>query len=237
MKIVLDTPVWYSSDKLYISNVVETDITLISEPSDITNAKHSEPPSSTAQEQLLNEIAPLLFDQIKSWFSASLSLEKLRKKIVCEMKPLTISSEPRWVSFVWTPKHFSIDAKTFKLMFEVVRMDESKPRIPFTFLDEESASPAPAQVAALPAAASGAPPSVLDEIPYSTEQPIVLRDRPTQEKQTLQQAKLRAAIARLKVEELREKYIRTYGDDDEDEDEEDDDEEGEDDDEESEPKK
>ena len=206
MKITLESPVWYSTDKLYVSNVVETDGTLSSEPTDITNAKLSVAPTATAQDHFLDEIAPLLFSQIKSWFSATLTLEKLRKKMVCEFKDLTIAPEPRWVSFVWVPKHFSIETRLFKLLFSVQRMEDQSPRIPITFLEEE----APA------VATEAAPiPSVLDEIPYSTDPPIALRSTPWQEKQQLQHAKLRAAIARLKVEELRENYIRNYGEEEE----------------------
>jgi hypothetical protein len=48
---------------------------------------------------------------------------------------------------------------------------------------------------------------------------IEMDDKKSTERQRLRQAKLRAAIARLKVEEMRERYIREYGDvDDENED-------------------
>lgn len=222
MKLILNVPTWYSNDKMYVANVKETDITLQSEAVDLSVENHSKPPSDHDINDILLSVVPLLFDQVQPWFTTPLTMEKLQKKIRCEFKALTVKNDSKWVSFVWAPKYFTVESSVFKLVFQVISMNDCNPRIPLTFLDPDTpraTTPADSlneeeenvrNVVIHPSE----PFELTDMIPFS-EHPtaIEIRDEKGRERQRLRQAKLRAAIARLKVEEMKERYLRQYGGD------------------------
>ena len=221
MKLSLQVPTWYSNDKMYVANVKETDISLVSVPVDISQENHSKPPSDDDIDVFIVNILPILHEQIKSWFTTPLTVEKIQKKLKCEFESLSIKHDSKWVSFVWAPKYFTVGSNVFKLVFQVVSMNDCNPRIPLSFLDPDTPraiSPADSlnegkdNVRNLVIHASEQQYELMDTIPFS-EHPttLELRDEKSRERQRLRQAKLRAAIARLKVEEIKERYLRQYG--------------------------
>jgi hypothetical protein len=221
MKLILNVPTWYSNDKMYVATVKETDISLLSEPVDLAEDNHSKPPLDDIINAFIIEIIPSIYEQVKPWFTTNLTIEKLQKKLKCEFKDLPVKNDSKWVSFVWAPKYFTVESSVFKIVFNVISMNDCNPRIPLTFLAPDTpraTSPVDSMddntenIRNVVIHPSDQQYETMDMIPFS-EHPttLELKDEKGREKQRLRQAKLRAAIARLKVEEMKKRYLRQYG--------------------------
>lgn len=221
MNLILNVPTWYSNDKMYVANVKETSISLLSEPVNLTEDTHSKPPLDDIVNAFIIEIIPTIYEQIKPWFTTPLTIEKMHKKLKCEFKDLSVKNDTKWVSFVWAPKYFTVESTVFKLVFTVIAMNDCNPRIPLTFLAPDTpraSSPVDSlddtteNIRNVVIHPSDQQYEGMDMIPFS-EHPttLELKDEKGREKQRLRQATLRAAIARLKVEEMKRRYLRHYG--------------------------
>lgn len=230
MKLLLDSPVFFSKDSIYVSNVKETDVVLVTEGVDLSKTGQVLSPTAEQIESTRVTMIEIIQPQILTWFTTPITLDKLRKNLKFEFAPFEYTPESRWVSVRWVPKHFKIQTKGFVLLFSVQSFVESNPRIPLSFLESttpRASTPEDAPLVRNIVVRPGAiqiPSDLIEstDIPLSeshASMEIEMDDKKSTERQRLRQAKLRAAIARLKVEEMRERYIREYGDvDDENED-------------------
>lgn len=230
MKLLLDSPVFFSKDSIYVSNVKETDVVLLTDGIDLSKTGQVLTPTAEQVESTRVTMIEILQPQILTWFTTPITLDKLRKNLKFEFAPFEYTPESRWVSVRWVPKHFKIQTKGFVLLFSVQSFVESNPRIPLSFLESttpRATTPEDAPLVRNIVVRPGAiqiPSDLIEstDIPLSeshASMEIEMDDKKSTERQRLRQAKLRAAIARLKVEEMRERYIREYGDvDDENED-------------------
>lgn len=230
MKLLLDSPVFFSRDSIYVSNVKETDVVLLTDGIDLSKTGQVLTPTAEQVESTRVTMIEILQPQILTWFTTPITLDKLRKNLKFEFAPFEYTPESRWVSVRWVPKHFKIQTKGFVLLFSVQSFVESNPRIPLSFLESttpRATTPEDAPLVRNIVVRPGAiqiPSDLIEstDIPLSeshASMEIEMDDKKSTERQRLRQAKLRAAIARLKVEEMRERYIREYGDvDDENED-------------------
>lgn len=223
MKLLLEGPVFYSKDSMYVANVKDHDFTIVTDPIDISKAGQILDPATekveASRDALVNTIQP----QIVSWFTTAISLEKLRKNLKFEFAHFDYTPESRWVSVRWVPKHFKIQTKGFVLLFTVQSFVESNPRIPISFLESTTPrattpeeAPLVRNIVIQPGSAQLANDLIEStDIPLSESHAsleIEMDDKRSSERQRLRRAKLRSAIARLKVEELKERYLREYGD-------------------------
>lgn len=230
MKLLLDSPVFFSKDSIYVSNVKETDVVLVTEGVDLSKTGQVLSPTAEQIESTRVTMIEIIQPQILTWFTTPITVDKLRKNLKFEFAPFEYTPESRWVSVRWVPKHFKIQTKGFVLLFSVQSFVESNPRIPLSFLESttpRASTPEDAPLVRNIVVRPGAiqiPSDLIEstDIPLSeshASMEIEMDDKKSTERQRLRQAKLRAAIARLKVEEMRERYIREYGDvDDENED-------------------
>jgi len=230
MKLLLDSPVFFSKDSIYVSNVKETDVVLLTEGVDLSKTGQVLSPTAEQIESTRVTMIEIIQPQILTWFTTPITVDKLRKNLKFEFAPFEYTPESRWVSVRWVPKHFKIQTKGFVLLFSVQSFVESNPRIPLSFLESttpRATTPEDAPLVRNIVVRPGAiqiPSDLIEstDIPLSeshASMEIEMDDKKSTERQRLRQAKLRAAIARLKVEEMRERYIREYGDvDDENED-------------------
>jgi hypothetical protein len=230
MKLLLDSPIFFSKDSIYVSNVKETDVVLLTEGVDLSKTGQVLSPTAEQIESTRVTMIEIIQPQILTWFTTPITLDKLRKNLKFEFAPFEYTPESRWVSVRWVPKHFKIQTKGFVLLFSVQSFVESNPRIPLSFLESttpRASTPEDAPLVRNIVVRPGAiqiPSDLIEstDIPLSeshASMEIEMDDKKSTERQRLRQAKLRAAIARLKVEEMRERYIREYGDvDDENED-------------------
>jgi len=186
-------------------------------------------------------------DKQASWFSTKLKEASVLRKLihVWETAHLdTYSHESGWYLLNWKPTSLKIKTDGFILVWSIVRIEATTPQISPRFLHlSEPPSPAPEKESS-PSntirqitlqAGAGAGNSSSDElqqvydIPFSNENTAAVFEEQIRDKQVVQEARLRLALAKLKAERLEQKYSKKYGEyleDDEDEDE-DEDEEGE----------
>jgi hypothetical protein len=215
--LTLDTPTWYSKESMYSAVVKDTDIKLDSEAIDLSKEGQNIKPSPEAVEECRKETAKLLTDLLLNWFTTPLTTEQIEKRLKFDFLPFQYQPEAKWVSVRWVPKHFQVQKKGFFMLFQVQSYIESNPRIPLSFLDAttprattptEDTIPQMRNVVIQPSTGL----DLADMIPYADHHgSLELRDEHTRDRQRLRQARLKAAIARLKVEEMKERYLRQYG--------------------------
>lgn len=218
MHLALDTPTWYSKESMYSAIVKTSDITLDSETIDLSKEGQAILPPSEQTEELRKEIAAPLTDLLLSWFTTPLTTEQIQKRLKFEFQPFQYQLENKWVKVRWVPKYFQVQKKGFYLLFQVQSFIEASPRIPLSFLEAttpRATTPTDEKVPQMRNIVIQPSTSIdlAEMIPYAEHQSsLELRDEHTRDRQRLRQARLKAAIARLKVEEMKERYLRHYGD-------------------------
>jgi hypothetical protein len=202
--------------------VKESDFTIVTDPVDLSKPAQVLAPATEKVEAFRDVVVNTLQPQIVSWFTTAITAEKLRKNLKCEFAPFDYTPESRWVSVRWVPKHFKIQSKGFVLLFAVQSFVESNPRIPISFLESTTPrattpeeAPLVRNIVIQPGSTQANDLIESTDIPLSESHAsleIEMDDKRSGERQRLRRAKLRSAIARLKVEELKERYLREYGD-------------------------
>lgn len=220
MKLELDVPVWYSREALYASKVKSSDFIMTSDCVDISKDDADLGISSSSMEEFRAELSQTLSKEIESWFSSPLTSQQIEKRLQFQFPAVACKTEERWVKATWVPDYFQVQKKAFILIFKLFKITACNPRIPITFLEAMTprattpTEPIKEQVRNIILQPGAGPDDLqqIDDIPLSeTLTSLEIRDEKAREKQRLREAKLRAAIARLKVEEMRERYLRQYG--------------------------
>lgn len=218
MHLVLDTPTWYSKESMYSAIVKTTDISLDSEAVDLSKEGQEILPLADKTEQLRKSVAVPLTEVLLNWFTTPLTTEQIEKRLKIDFQPFQYQLENKWVKVRWVPKYFQVQKKGFYLLFQVQSFIEASPRIPMSFLEAttprattptDEKMPQMRNIVIQPSTSL----DLAEMIPYAEHQAsLELRDEHTRDRQRLRQARLKAAIARLKVEEMKERYLRQYGD-------------------------
>ena len=222
MKLELETPTWYSRDSMYASKVKSTDVFLESACIDTSRENADLSPSQADIDSIKQSLAAILSNQTQTWFSTPLTGQQVEKRLQFHFPRLECDEEERWVKATWAPDYFQVQKKGFVLIFKIVKLSSCNPRIPLTFFEAmtprattptEESRPDIRNIVLQPGAGPQGLEDAGDEIPLSENlSSFEIRDEHSRERHKLRQAKLRAAIARLKVEEMRERYLRHYGD-------------------------
>jgi rRNA maturation endonuclease Nob1 len=202
---------------MYSAIVKTTDITLDSEIIDLSKDGQNILPPPEVTEEVRKNAAKILTDLLLNWFTTPLTAEQIEKRLKIEFQPFQYQLENKWVNVRWVPKYFQVQKKGFFLLFQVQSFIEASPRIPMSFLEAttprattptEEKMPQMRNILIQPSVAL----DLAEMIPYAEHQSsLELRDEHTRDRQRLRQARLKAAIARLKVEEMKERYLRHYG--------------------------
>jgi hypothetical protein len=202
---------------MYSAVVKMSDITLDSESVDLSKDGQNILPLSETTEKVRVEAATVLSDLLLNWFTTPLTTEQILKRLKIEFQPFQYQLENKWVNVRWVPKYFQVKKKGFFLLFQVQSFIEASPRIPLSFLEAttprattptEEKVPQKRNIVIQPSVGI----DLAELIPYAEHQSsLELRDEHTRDRQRLRQARLKAAIARLKVEEMKERYLRQYG--------------------------
>jgi hypothetical protein len=217
MYLALEAPTWYSKESMYSAVIKTTDIVLDSEPIDLSKEGQNILPPAEATEEVRKNAAKVLTDLLLTWFTTPLTTEQIEKRLKVEFQPFQYQTETKWVKVRWVPKYFQVQKKGFFLLFQVQSYIEASPRIPLSFLEAttprattptEDTIPQMRNIIIQPSTGL----DLAEMIPYADHQPsLELRDEHTRDRQRLRHARLKAAIARLKVEEMKERYLRHYG--------------------------
>lgn len=217
MHLVLDTPTWFSKESMYSAVVKTSDITLDSETLDLSKDGQNILPQAETTEKVRIDAAAVLSDLLLNWFTTPLTTDQIAKRLKIEFQPFQYQLENKWVNVRWVPKYFQVQKKGFFLLFQVQSFIEASPRIPLSFLEAttprattptEEKIPQKRNIVIQPSVGI----DLAEMIPYAEHQSsLELRDEHTRDRQRLRHARLKAAIARLKVEEMKERYLRQYG--------------------------
>lgn len=221
MKLELDVPTWYSRESMYASQVKSTDILLESGCIDLSKSDADVKPSQKDLDDLRAPIAEALSKQTEGWFTSPLTSAQVEKRLTFHFPTFDRDTSDRSVKLTWTPNYFQVQKRGFILLFKLVTITPCNPRIPLTFFEAmtpRATTPTEedqVEVRNIVLQPGAGPQDMeqVDDIPLSENlSSFEIRDERSRERHRLRQAKLRAAIARLKVEEMRERYLRHYGD-------------------------
>lgn len=223
MKLELDVPTWYSRDGMYASKVKFSDFQITGDCIDISKEGADLSIPLSVMEEFRAELSATLTKATQSWFSSPLTGPQVEKRLQFHFPKMAFNTEEKWVQATWVPDYFQVQKKGFVLIFKISKISPCNPRIPLTFFEamtprattptEETTRQDIRNIVLQPGAGPQGLEDVGDEIPLSENvSSFEIRDEQSRERHRLRQAKLRAAIARLKVEEMRERYLRHYGD-------------------------
>lgn len=222
MKIELEAPTWYSRESMYSSQVKSTDLSFKGALVDFSKENSDFLPSQDDIAAKRVDIVSELINQTVSWFTAPLTVAQMSKRLQIEfLKFDDYTPQNKWVQAIWVPTYFQVKRSGFVLALKIESLIECNPRIPTTFFESITprattpTEPVKVEVRNIVLVPGAGPNEMeqIDDIPLSeTQASFEIKDERTRERQRLRQAKLRAAIARLKVEEMRERYLRHYGD-------------------------
>lgn len=220
MKLELDVPTWYSKEAMYASPVKSTDVILESPCVDLSKDNFDISPVTNDLDTIKGAISEILAKQTESWFTTPLTSQQLEKRLSFQFPNLNSDTQERWIQVKWAPSYFHVLKKGFLLVFKIISITPCNPRIPITFFEAmtprattptEETEEQVRNIVIQPGAGPNDLEQVVD-IPLSENlASFEIRDEKARERQRLREAKLRAAIARLKVEEMRERYLRHYG--------------------------
>jgi hypothetical protein len=253
--ITFSIPVWQTANKQQHYNVTIAaggEYVVVSPPQYIdlsgSNANYETPDEDVPSfNEVTKKFITALIEKDKqaSWFSTKLKEASVLRKLthVWETARLdTAGHESGWYLLNWKPTSLKIKTDGFILVWSVVRIEATTPQISPRFLHlSEPPSPAPEKESSPSntirqiTLQAGAATSTSDElmqvydIPFSNENTAAVFEEQIRDKQVVQEARLRLALAKLKAERLEHKYSKKYGEylEDEGDEDEDEDEEGE----------
>jgi hypothetical protein len=215
------SPIWDSGREAYRIRLLNDRPILTAESQYVE--KHAKINSPSEEDDAYKQIITLFVSEfmkkeaVAKWFSSrpreASILRRLRNQwIVSSSKP---KPDVEWVIPYWQLDCIEITKETINLIWQLVELKETTPKIPSGFFaPSRPASPSPEdkdsvrQITVHPAEKSDL--EVVFDIPYSStaeeeqEEQIKLR-------QSIREARLRFAIAKLKKDRLLEKYFNEYG--------------------------
>lgn len=216
------SPIWDSKSQSY-KIFIQSSITISSAPQYIDLSSNQieieYPDISNSSVMIKSFIQSLLAKDAEAhWFSTRLRESSILRKLNFEwdVSPSILPTHS-WTSAVWTFHYLQITTQGFTLHWKLLRFDESHPQISSRFLPALSAPATPRPASPEPetrqitiqATDSDELEAVYD-IPYATDRTMDLHEQ-MKDRQALQEARLRLALAKLKAERLKNAYYSKYG--------------------------
>jgi len=218
-------PIWKSRELTYVFPILSVDDTFTyKETSYLEATTIPDVETRASLEDLHHILQPLLelfLEKTKSNFASPLSLKTVLSRLSFVWLH-SAGAKPEadgWYTVTWKPKELSIKPKDFVLTFVPSSVEATEPKIPTDFLaapTPRSQSPAP-ELRTIHIQPSLSTNLVEYELPLAeSEEPRFLPQTYESsaldlERKKIREAKLRAALASLKVERLTEKYYKKYG--------------------------
>ena len=232
--ITFGTPSWDALKSVYVINL-RTTFTTLSEPQyiDISGNQHIavtqlDMETDTIKTFIQSFVAALIqTDSQNKWFASRLKESSILKRLSHDMSKVVptewilrrMDDRYEWASFEWRPMSLEISTRGFTLFWSVLGITKASPRIPLRFLPPVSRPESPNQS---PSATANIrqftiqPPTAEDEleqvadIPFTSENTADF-DKQMRDKNAVQEARLRLALAKLKAERLSTNYYQKYG--------------------------
>lgn len=194
-------------------------------------------PTAADMEKTTDTFLAQFIQKSSKWFATPLRLESVKKRLFHSFEKVQISNElPAWYLATWAPRQMMIKRSEFHLHWRFVSAEETEPVIPRDFLG----APTPRAQSPVPVAGSVAAPvasqqpevkqiqihgmlDVPDAMvaigdlpladPHSSFQLQLDEGREDRhvDKKLIREARLRAALAKLKAERLANRYYERYG--------------------------
>lgn len=233
------SPIWDARTSVY-KIAINTHFTLVSEPQfvDLSGTSFNLEMPDTSSEELKNIVgefvaALIAKDAQAKWFSSRLKETSILKRLSHKWVGSDISPTHEWFVAYWSPVSLEVASQGFTLYWQVKRFEESTPQISSRFL----AISRPESPTAQPEAERSAPlfvravteeatkqitihPSAkmatdeleaVADIPFTNENTAIDFQQQMRDKDALQEARLRLALAKLKANRLSNTYYQKYG--------------------------
>lgn len=218
-------PIWKSRELTYVFPIVSVNEKYtFQQTSYIEACAFPDVDPTTSVDSLQHILKPFLevfLEKTKSNFASPLTLKTIlsRLSFIWLHSAGPMMETEGWYTVTWTPKELSIKPKDFVLTFIPSSVEPTEPKIPSDFLaapTPRSQSPAP-ELRTIQIQPSSTNNLVEFELPLADSEdsrfPLQTYESSAHdlERKKLREAKLRAALASLKVERLTEKYYKKYG--------------------------
>ncbi len=207
MLITFQPPVFYSDESFYVADIKKTDIILETDIINLSDTTLQIRPTEEVLDSIKHELAHNILLETRTWFAQKFTVESFLKRFQFEFSNFSYDVMNRWVKIKWIPKALKIKSTSFILIFKVESVTDCNPRIPMNFLESttpRAQSPDDLEV------------QDINSIPLSSTSEnlalhIVEDISKSKDEEVYDRARLKAAIARMKVAKLEEKYIKKYG--------------------------
>jgi len=235
----LSTPTWDSKNSVYKIRLTSTTVSIVSEPQYVYlsgGGKVEIPDMNTVEfQEACNTFTSALIakDKESKWFATRLKESSVLKRLTHVWADPSPAAYPLtgWFTSLWRPILVEIGSSGFVLHWQLLGFEAAEPQISSRFLPTLSGPPSPKPEEATPTdlkqitiQGNNELETVYD-IPFTNENTAIDFNEQIRDKESLQEAKLRLALAKLKAQRLARSYYDKYGEveeDEEDEDEEDD---------------
>jgi len=231
-------PTWDSKNSVYKIQMTGTTVIIVSEPQyvDLSGGGKVEIPDMNTEEfkDACNTFTSALIakDKESKWFATRLKESSVLKRLthVWADPPPAAYPLTGWFTSLWRPILVEIGTSGFVLNWQLLGFEAAEPQISSRFLPTLSGPPSPKPEEATPTdlkqitIQAGNELETVYDIPFTNENTAIDFNEQLRDKESLQEAKLRLALAKLKAQRLARSYYDKYGEgDEEDEEDEEDD--------------
>ena len=175
----------------------------------------------TSSEELKNIVgefvtALIAKDAQAKWFSSRLKETSILKRLSHKWVGSDISPTHEWFVAFWSPISLEVASQGFTLYWQVKRFEESAPQISSRFLaisrPESPTEEVTKQITIQPSAKMATDElEAVTDIPFTNENTAIDFQQQMRDKDALQEARLRLALAKLKENRLSNTYYQKYG--------------------------
>ena len=227
------SPIWDARTSVY-KITIRTSLTLASEPQyvDLSGTSYTiESPDKSSDEMksiVQTFVTALLAkDAQAKWFSSRLKESSILKRLDHVWVESDMNPVHEWSIAHWSPIFLEVASQGFTIHCRVSRFEESTPQISSRFLAiSRPESPtaqsltrpiteeAWKQITIQPISKMGMPAEemeTINDIPFTNENTAIDFQQQMRDKDALQEARLRLALAKLKANRLSNTYYQKYG--------------------------
>ena len=232
------TPTWDPKNSIHKIRITTTNICLTSDPQylDLSGGSKVEIPDMNTEdfkgacEAFVTAL--ITKDGTSKWFATRLKESSVLKRLTHAWTDPPPAAYPLtgWFTSLWRPILVEIGTSGFVLHWQLLGFEAAEPQISSRFLPTLSGPPSPKPEEATPTdlkqitIQAGNELETVYDIPFTNENTAIDFNEQLRDKESLQEAKLRLALAKLKAQRLARSYYDKYGEaEEEDEDEEEDD--------------
>ena len=204
------TPHWDSTKNSYTIRILSSpDIEYNETRTRSSGSNFFENPSVHNFQDIISIIAQKVNTEGTNWFSTPIKPSIFLKKVkhIFPIFPEKEYSYGNLYTITWKPKQLQIYSNTFELYW-VISVEKADSTLPFDFNFSEELREIEPKMIVIQQNQNELLENI--EIPFDTSEAVNLSSR-ANFKQKVRHAKLKAAIATMKAEQMAEKYFRRYG--------------------------